>query len=108
MDVGLRRAGKQLAHDRQILVLPEHAEAGFEEERQRTVVVIGGELAVAGLERKRIDQLETARSERFECAAEQRPRDAATPARRAISPIVIRSGTRPLDLNPGSTVKVLP
>ncbi len=65
---------QQFAHDREILVFAENAETCVEEDRQRTVIVIGRELAVAGLERKAVDELEASRGEGFECSAQQRAR----------------------------------
>src|SRR5208283_2588591 len=78
----LRRTGEQLADDRQALVLAKDTETGIEEERERAMEVIGVELAVAGLEREGVDQLEAAGRQRLERPAQERARDAATSSRR--------------------------
>src|SRR2546430_1167163 len=64
---GARPSSSQnLAYRGHRFVLPQHREPLIEKQGKRTVVVIRGELARAGLERKRVDQLDSARRERRE------------------------------------------
>src|SRR5437868_2057805 len=68
------RSSQRFAYRSHRFVLAQQLEPLIEEQRQRSVIMIRGELARAGFERKRVDQLESARRERFERGGQERAR----------------------------------
>src|ERR1700682_228600 len=73
---GRPRSSQHLAYRGYRLVLAQHLEPLVEKQGQRTMVVICGELARAGLERERVAQLYSASGERRERRGEKCARDA--------------------------------
>src|SRR6202162_999283 len=73
---GRPRSSQHLAYRGHRLVLAQHLEPLVEKQGQRTMVVICGKLARAGLERERVDQLYSASGERRERPGEKCARNA--------------------------------
>jgi hypothetical protein len=72
---------KEFPHDGHTLLCANNAEARVQKKRQRTVVMIRSKQAVARIEGKRVDQLETACRKRFKRIMQQRSCDTAPTSR---------------------------